>query len=349
MINSIEIKNFQSHKNTRLELDPGVNAIVGPSDCGKSVVFRALNWLINNRPSGNDFHSWWGGEPKVSVLLDNAETIIRTKKKTENIYKLGPQIFKAFGSNVPDEISKALNTSDINFQFQLDDPFLFGQTPGNIARKLNEVVDLAIIDKALFAINQRYRKESGDLADSQAREENLSKEFDDYKWLPIAEGCLAKLEYQSNQLDYSKLNKETLSGFIDDLKASESRYKEAQKGPARFEKKVNDLIKLDNKIEQDVVGFNKISDLLADIKGSETQIHNIKILLEAEPDINKAIKIENQIANNDSQRIILELYLQKINELKETISITKRIMSESIDKFKELMPDECPLCGQEVL
>ena len=103
MIKSLQIQNFQSHKNTLMELNPGVTAIVGPSDCGKSAVFRALNWLINNRPGGNEFHSWAGGDPSVSINLET-DYIARSRRANENIYTLNDAEFKAFGTTVPQPI-----------------------------------------------------------------------------------------------------------------------------------------------------------------------------------------------------------------------------------------------------
>jgi len=348
MINSIKIQNFQSHKDTRLELDPGLNAIVGPSDCGKSVVFRALNWVINNRPSGNEFHSWWGSDPLVRIGIGK-ENITRSRNKSKNLYILGRQAFEAFGSNVPDEISKVLNISDINFQFQLDDPFLFGQTPGNIARKLNEVVDLAIIDKALFAINQRYRKESSDLANSQDRQKVLSIELKEYDWLPKADGCLVKLEAQSNQLGALKVNRQSLEILIDEVKTIEENLKkEEETGALWFEAQVNDLIKLDKKIEINVNGFNDLSDLIQDTEKIEKQIGHIKTILKADPEINKAIKLENQIANMDSKRIILKIYLDQIQDLGKKIQAIEKEQLDLENNFHKLMPEACPLCGQEI-
>jgi DNA repair exonuclease SbcCD ATPase subunit len=58
MIKRIEIKNFQAHKNTEIDFDPGVNVISGASDAGKSSIFRALLWVITNRPSGDSIKNW---------------------------------------------------------------------------------------------------------------------------------------------------------------------------------------------------------------------------------------------------------------------------------------------------
>lgn len=52
MIKSIELKNIQSHENTRLDFDKGINVIVGSSNNGKSAILRGLYWARYNRPLG---------------------------------------------------------------------------------------------------------------------------------------------------------------------------------------------------------------------------------------------------------------------------------------------------------
>ena len=58
MIKEINIKNFQSHDNTNLILDSGVNVIVGSSDSGKSAIIRALRWVTSCVPRGEIGRAW---------------------------------------------------------------------------------------------------------------------------------------------------------------------------------------------------------------------------------------------------------------------------------------------------
>ena len=50
MIKSIHVVGFQSHADSTIEFDPGVNVLIGQSDSGKTAVVRALDWALNNRP-----------------------------------------------------------------------------------------------------------------------------------------------------------------------------------------------------------------------------------------------------------------------------------------------------------
>jgi len=87
MIQQLSIANFQSHKDTTLAFDPGLNVIVGPTDCGKTAVIRALRWLIWNRPMGEAFRSTWGGDTEVEITTDDERRwVIRRAKGSNNEY-----------------------------------------------------------------------------------------------------------------------------------------------------------------------------------------------------------------------------------------------------------------------
>ena len=51
MIKKISIKNFQSHINTEIELDPEVTIVTGDSNAGKTSVIRAIKWVLGEQSS----------------------------------------------------------------------------------------------------------------------------------------------------------------------------------------------------------------------------------------------------------------------------------------------------------
>ena len=69
MISKIKIKNFRSHKNTEIELSSGVNIICGDNDLGKSTILRALNWVNNNKPSGDSYITHGKNKSTVSIRV----------------------------------------------------------------------------------------------------------------------------------------------------------------------------------------------------------------------------------------------------------------------------------------
>ncbi len=106
MLKNVKLKNFQSHIDTEINLDKGVNCIVGSSDSGKSSIVRALKWLILNRPQGDAFKNN-ETKPKDTVSIE-CNGIIRKKNKKENSYVLNNETLKAIKTDVPQEIQNCL-------------------------------------------------------------------------------------------------------------------------------------------------------------------------------------------------------------------------------------------------
>lgn len=156
MLAKLHLKNFQSHRDTVIDFAPGVNTIAGLSDSGKSAIFRSLNWVINNKPSGADFTSHGESSVEVALTLDDGTEIIRRRTKSDNCYMMNGQEFRAFGQEVPEEIRRALNFADVNFHFQMDEPFLLGSgwSPGSVAQYLNKVARLDVIDNAVASVRR---------------------------------------------------------------------------------------------------------------------------------------------------------------------------------------------------
>ena len=220
-LHSIEINNFQSHKKSVINLSPGVNAIVGASDSGKSAIVRAILWAITNKPGGSSFGSKWGGETSVSVATDN-DVITRTKGK-ENKYCLTDTEtkkeikFKAFGASVPDEINAALNIGDINIQKQMDSHFLLSSSPGEVGRVINKAVKIDIIDKSLKNVSSSLNNEKNKLSTIQKNISEKENELKCYDWLNKAEKHISCLEDTERKTIDLRLSLGVLNDTIDNI------------------------------------------------------------------------------------------------------------------------------------
>lgn len=175
MINKLKIENFQSHRETELEFHPGVNVIVGSSDMGKSAVIRALYWACNNKPSGDGFRSHWEGDTAVRVTFPDGWVERSKSGKTKNQYRLETkgnevEVFNSFNQTVPDEIVQLINMDDLNWHLQMSTPFLLSARAGEVAKYLNSIVNLDVIDRTVGNINKRLRQVQ---QDARAREQQL--------------------------------------------------------------------------------------------------------------------------------------------------------------------------------
>lgn len=138
------LRNFQRHRKLVLSLSPQVTTIIGDTDAGKSAVLRALRWACRNKPNGTDFVRH--GQKRCRVTIQAGEHKVERERGTDNRYLLDGVELKAFGTDVPTPVSKVLRLTDINFQLQHDSPFWFTLSPGELAQRLNEIVNLSKID-----------------------------------------------------------------------------------------------------------------------------------------------------------------------------------------------------------
>jgi len=347
MLKSISLQNFQSHKDTELQFSPGVNVIIGASDSGKSAILRAMLWAIFNRPSGESFRSYWGGDTAVDITLEK-ETISRKKGK-ENLYVISssslekPVEFKAFGQSIPDEISGLFNISDINVQRQMDAPFLLSSTPGEVGRILNQAVKLDIIDTAQKNISATLRQEKNLLLNTRSIISDKQGELEKYKWLPEADGQLANLESINAQILKTSRLISIVTGVLFEINTIDLSIKKASEILA-YSHEIGDLIILDNEIETLTENYNKIEEIKSNIFEYENQIELISPLLTARGRVAELIKLSQTCKELGTKYNSLIQITDKIEN--EVHRIQKETLNqiELQKEFDSLMPEICPLC-----
>jgi DNA repair protein SbcC/Rad50 len=205
MIKQLIIHNFQSHADTVLDLDLGVNLITGQSDSGKTAIIRALKWLATNRPLGDGFRSWGSKDAtSVSVILDDESLLTHRPSKYILTKNLEVSEWNAVGTGVPETVQQTLNISDLSWQSQMDPPFLLSDSPGEVARTLNEVADLDKIDSTLVNINRMARDNRTQLTAEVQHGRELELQLSEFRnlddWLARADQ-LAEQKRKADALD----------------------------------------------------------------------------------------------------------------------------------------------------
>lgn len=184
MIRRIVLTNFQKHSKYIIDLDPRITCLIGPSDAGKSAVVRALYWCCVNKPGGSDFIRH--GTDAVSVkVYTKKHKIERIRSARTNEYRMNDRILKAFGlSNVPIEVVEVLNVGEDNFRLQLDPHFWFSETSGQVSQKLNEVVNLSLIDHALDHAASKVRSAKAEVEFHTDRANDAKANLERLEWVP---------------------------------------------------------------------------------------------------------------------------------------------------------------------
>ena len=236
-IKSLDIKNFQAHKELHLDLSKNIVTITGESDRGKSAILRSLIWLATNRPSGDDFIRYGANECVVKAIVDG-HTIERVKGKKTNSYILDGVEYKALKTDVPEEIAKILNIDKNNIQQQFDPIFWFSQTPGEVGKNLNQIVNLEIIDNVMYELQSKSKiaKTEIGVIDSMIAEQEalLENQFLVLKVCDVADRIDEFVkESKQNQQNISKL--ESLLNSVQTLQKKIEEAEEWQTLYARLE------------------------------------------------------------------------------------------------------------------
>lgn len=354
MISKIELKNIQSHKNTKLELDPGINIIIGSSNNGKSTIMRAINWVNYNRPLGIDtLASHWALDKKgnlkepmsVSITDQDDYTVTRKRTKEENQYIISnlsddDKVLNVVKSDVPIEVSQVLNLSDVNIQKQMDSPFLLSETNGEVAKYFNKLVRLDVIDKVLSNTESKKRKLKSDIEHDETTLELKKKQHEEFNWFDCVEKLISRYERNSKLNDELKSQIETLVSEIDEynnLQNIISEFSDISKGEkliGKLEKENECAVTLQNEINNlnnEIIEYEDNSNFDYDFSISEKLI-----------DKYNSVSLQNE-------KISDEIYDLKCS-LDEFAEHSNNIITaeNDIKKLKDKLPETCPYCGNKI-
>lgn len=312
MLNSLLIRNFQSHKKTLLNFVPGVNVIVGTSSHGKTAILRAIYLLAFNRPGGLRFLNRYvsASSVKVKAKMMEGVTISLTRGKT-NIYKCGKNVFKAFGRNVPEEITKVMNLSDVNIQAQLDSPFLVTGSAGEFAKIVNKITKLDKCDVYVASltsdINATKRlvnsidDEIEEMEDSLAKLEGLEK----------LQKLFTEIEELENKIEDLESDQETIFTLGVKVKKAGNAVKKDTGQLEVIETDIEKVNKLDEQIKNAIDEKNAI-DLFqcarVFLKETEKELENaVGIFIKALEDEGSCPLCFSELTGNNLKNLIYKI------------------------------------------
>jgi exonuclease SbcC len=355
MIKVLHIENWQSHKDTTLNLCDGVNVITGVPNSGKTAILRALLWLIENRPSGaSQYMPTFAGDKcrsRVDVILDDDYMVsltkeLRTNKKGERVVENATYLinevhdFSGMGTSVPDLVAEALNFDELNIQRQLDSPFVLSSSAGEIARLINRITHLENVDIWISSLTTKINtlKQKGELLGTDVKE--LENRMEEYKNLPelekIAKAGIA-LEKLRVEL-FPKIKK--LDSSIENLIACQNKIGLIEI-KLKAETYLSKAIILSKKVEKN----NKAIGLITSLKTLKIKIDNMRHRVDSlEPVLSGLREVQgslNKLPIKELSSIINNLsnLTKKYKETGKAHDIQKEAYLAELKKQKT-----CPVC-----
>ncbi len=369
MIEKIELKNFQAHKDSDLEFIDGLNCIVGDSDSGKTSILRAIRWVLHNRPTGLTLINRNAKEAQVDIKV-NGHNITKIRNKTTNSYKIGDISFDMVGREVPDEVSTAFNVSELNIQRQMDSPFLVFSPPGQVASVLNACIGFDVADKIISNILSDLREYNSNIkTQKQIAKDNQDKVDSILVWFPDFEVSYLELKEVTEKIKDQDVKITTIRAILDDL---DTLYTQTDRLVERYDTKkaiqtkiegfIGQIETLDQPIITLETKISTIATYIDDLEKLEDKIASLTQTLTAKQKkyelIQKGMKLvekgfDAEIGELESKIKVLGGLLVDIGnysnqedslnqKLKEVKTKKKKVLAE-LSKF-----NECPLCGSEL-
>jgi len=349
-LEQINIQNFQSHKNTELNLNSGINAITGSSDVGKSSITRAIYWVLTNRPTGTAFQSYWADKEGTTVELKfDVTSVKRIRSKTKNSYELGKTKFDVVKTDVPEEVLQFLNLSDVNIQNQHDKYFLLQDSAGEVAKKLNSVANLEIIDFALKEVNSDISQNSGRINNTEVEIYELKNKLEGFNHLDRIESLLKKLSTQIAEQEEIEITLCNLHDLIGGIEAVEEDLQNLDLW-LNIENDMQPLLKKIDLFQSTTTEINSLQKLIESIRSIEVEINQISEYVKCEPEVETLLsqiseykKVSQEIRFIHKLCLEIAIVVDSIEQLDENISKATNDAVRIISENKL-----CPLCGNKI-
>lgn len=304
-VKSIDIENFQSHENTHIDFDAGLNIIVGESNNGKTSILRAMDWVVDNQPLGTDFIMTGKKYCKVRITYDNDNFIERYRTlKDTGYYHVGfvdnsgqdTYIeYKGFTNNVPVDVMNVHQMPKINITkniethlnklSQLERPFLITENTNEKAAAIGRITGTNIVDVAIKNIGSNIT------ADKKLLKANIKTK--------------TELEAQKDLININKL--ESLKTFyesaLNKIKELQDLYNSANNIKLTKENCDNNIVQYTKTIDdcQTIIKKKKEVDEAQELI---TNINTMMNLLNKYKQCNESIKDLNTKINDCNKTII---------------------------------------------
>lgn len=313
MIQSLNVQNFQSHKNTNLEFCPGINVITGNSNSGKTAILRALNFVITNKPGGLNFKSSFSDKKEncnVSIVI-NDQAVIRTKNTSVNKYEIGSSLFDVVGSSVPQEVCQLLNMDEINYSSQFEKHFLITESSGEVGRTINKIVNLDIIDELISNLNSKILSTNREMDFKKSDIDKLIIALKKFENIEDLELLITKVVKLHSDIEEDKTIVYSLKHIIDETKKLENKIFEIE---YKFSDLENEIVSLES-VYIEYSSNNKVA------KDLQYSIDSIK-------KIDRIISKGGGINSNESEIERFEASYKKYNEKVNDFSKISDIISK---------------------
>lgn len=378
------MQNFQSHKDTTLTFDPGVNMITGDNSCGKSSIIRAIRFLAYNKPIQEvETNLLRKGKNSliIKATMSDGSWVIREKGKDVNRYIIyddiiakdygGPLELNSFGTSVPEEVGRVLGISpvvlsksndvEINIASQHDPAFMISHSSPEIARWVYSLTHMDDLRHAIDDLNKDHRKGNEKIKDYNNRIKILNEETEKFSNIEERENKVKLLEQSNEEVGILISEIEKLSNIYKDVQDLKSKMIPTQKRISFIENNLSYLSKdFINEIENNIKDLDFLVSSQSQLIDLNYKIENNKKTIDKlspannidEEDLENKIKNIKELLDIFNYFNNVQLKIDKIKKESSEIEQKTKEMSIELEKIqKDIFGDnntKCPVCGSDI-
>lgn len=341
MIKEIKLHNFQKHSDLTWKLDPRVNVLTGSSDQGKSTIYRALYWLVFNRPVGSDVFKKFGMKDYfVEIILEDDTVIRRGKDKEGSYYTLNGERFSGIGTDVPRPIQEKLNMNSLNFSGQFDAPFLIGLSRPEASRYIASLVHLDEMEKALSNIESKRRKSDNDIGTVEEKVKENKTEIEALKKAPKMMKAAKQLQSISDTLSLKREDSSKIQYNIDSFTDLSTR--------ADILKTICESFPDINAILEKQQQISVLTNILEQYRKNNTSITNLEHISRAESLMKSLSELQSVVTTAKQKYKDFKQSHSNLTQVTDSLETISKEIKPLQKIWDEKMKDSCPLCGAKL-
>lgn len=347
MFTKVEIENFMCWKKATFNFVPGTNVIIGLSDSGKSAAFQAIKWIITNRPLGDSFRSEWGGVTRVAGYTAEGNVVERVRSDSKNEYVVDGWVLTAFGTEVPEEVTRVLRMDSANIQSQMDPYFLLSDSPGEAAKQLNKAASLDDIDFTISSLKSSKERLDRDIKFGEGELSDKQKQMGQFNNLPSLDSQLQELEGLEVRRQSASEGVLNLKGLTDNVRRVTLELKKVDYIPALQKRYETLQEKYDNytTLFSRHSGLKEVTTRAGEIQGYLAGTEYVdEVLIKIRKLLNDYQELQDKLVGRDA---LHQAHLSAVHA-HESIKTLDRVITQLEGEFRDLSPDTCPLCGNEM-
>jgi hypothetical protein len=362
----IRLFNVQAYKDATLPLSPGVNALIGPNNRGKSTFIRALRAVFYGEARDSLVRA---GAKAASVEIGVAGNRVlrftrQPRRSPVNIWSLheadGSIVdergmrYETGGRVVPDWVAdliriRKVEDLDVHIAHQKFPVFLLGETPSRRSAVLSIGQEAGYIRDMLVIHRERCRRDSDLMRNGERELIALGETLDGLKELDLLKEKLNAAHGHAEDLKVTSAHLQKLQQRASQLAALERLLERAQ---ARTEitaqlpdaERLMDLSRMvERSRERERLG-EQVVRLNRNLARSKARLTALQNLPHSVPDLEKTSSAQNILKRVTDLRSAALLAQSRIAQVDEGLKSVQTEMARLIEETGGL----CPTCGSPV-